>query len=411
MSRLRSFFSNTEATSRSGRALAIVTVLMVAFGMISVASAGEGQSMSGSGTLLVLLFHELAYVVLGAVAFLVASRINIDALLRLAQSLMYLSLALLIGVLAVGRTVSGGQRWISLGGIVFQPSELFKLTLILYVCSLLATYHRHIRDWVQLAMRLAPVVVGLGLVVLEHDIGTTGVLAFILMSVLIVANLPRVLVVRASLVAVGALMIYTKLSSNAWYRLTAFLHPREYLNTFNYQLLQSRIALGSGGLTGLGLGHSHAKWGLLPNPQTDFVYSIIGEEWGFIGSLCVIGLFVAFIGFGLQIARTTRSDVRRVMAMGIIAWFGFEAIVNIASVVGLMPVIGVPLPLFSYGGTALIVQLAAVGLLFNIANDPKRSEPASLSHVAFRAQPAPSSRHAATHRRVSFGESSRPREH
>jgi len=155
--------------------------------------------------------------------------------------------------------------------------------------------------------------------------------------------------------------------------LLSFLHPNTHLLGSGYQLLQSRIGLGAGGVGGLGLGHSREKWGLLPNPHTDFIFTVIGEELGLIGTLAVIALFVAFLFAAVRIAQQCTNSVYRLIAVGITTWIAVEALINIASVVGWWAVTGIPLPFFSYGGTALITELAAVGLLYNIAHDRTRS--------------------------------------
>jgi cell division protein FtsW len=168
--------------------------------------------------------------------------------------------------------------------------------------------------------------------------------------------------------------IYAILEPYSVRRLTSFLHPNANLATSGYQLLQSRIGLGAGGLTGLGLDHSREKWGLLPNPHTDFIFTIIGEELGLIGTLSVIALFVGFLMVATRIARQCTNEAYRLLVVGITTWIILEAVINIASVVGFWAVTGIPLPFFSYGGTALITELAAVGLLYNIAHDRSRSE-------------------------------------
>jgi cell division protein FtsW len=197
--------------------------------------------------------------------------------------------------------------------------------------------------------------------------------------------------------------VYAILEPYSVRRLTSFLHPNSNLTTSGYQLLQSRIGLGAGGLTGLGLDHSREKWGLLPNPHTDFIFTIIGEELGLVGTLSVIALFIGFLMVATRIARQCTNEVYRLLVVGITAWIVLEAVINIASVVGFWAVTGIPLPFFSYGGTALITELAAIGLLYNIAHDRSRSprlvigalEPGFIAVAA----PARPSRASYSHRR------------
>jgi cell division protein FtsW len=156
-------------------------------------------------------------------------------------------------------------------------------------------------------------------------------------------------------------------------RFFSFIHPNSNLLGSGYQLAQSRIGLGAGGVGGLGLGHSREKWGLLPNPHTDFIFTIIGEELGLIGTYAVLALFIAFMFASVRIAQRCTNSVYRLIAIGIATWIAVEALINIASVVGWWAVTGIPLPFFSYGGTALITELFAVGLLYNIAHDTSHS--------------------------------------
>jgi cell division protein FtsW len=213
---------------------------------------------------------------------------------------------------------------------------------------------------------------------MEPDIGTMSVVAVIGFVMLGIAGLsPRLMALITALGLVG-FYGYMKFNPYSYARFFSFLHPNSDLQGNGYQLLQSKIGLGAGGLSGLGLGHSREKWGLLPNPHTDFIFTVIGEEMGLIGTLFVIALFVAFLFACVRIAQKCSNDVYRLIAMGIAAWISLEAIINIASVVGWWAVTGIPLPFFSYGGTALITELAAVGLLYNIAHDQSRSPDVSL---------------------------------
>jgi cell division protein FtsW len=195
----------------------------------------------------------------------------------------------------------------------------------------------------------------------------------IALSMLAIAGLSRRLMFGVLVATVAAVGTYLGVEPYSAKRFFSFLHPNTNLLGSGYQLLQSRIGLGAGGISGLGLGHSREKWGLLPNPHTDFIFTIVGEELGIIGTLAVIALFVAFLMVSVRIARQCSNQVYRLIAVGITTWIIVEALINISSVVGWWAVTGVPLPFFSYGGTALITELAAVGLLYNIAHDRSRS--------------------------------------
>jgi len=286
--------------------------------------------------------------------------------------LIIAGLGLLACAKAVGITANGGKRWLDLRVIDLQPSEMFKLFTVLFIAWMIEQHHEELDNWVRLAMWTAPVTLGCALILIEPDIGTMSVVLIVAFVMLAVAGMSgRKIVAIAALGLVG-FAGYMRLKPYSAARFFSFLHPNSNLQGNGYQLLQSKIGLGAGGLSGLGLGHSREKWGLLPNPHTDFIFTIIGEEMGYIGALVVIALFVAFLFASVRIAQKCTNDVYRLVAMGIATWITLEALINIASVVGWWAVTGIPLPFFSYGGTALITELAAVGLLYNIAHDKSR---------------------------------------
>lgn len=366
-------FQEFPRGNRQGRTLLVVAALLVAFGTVAVASASEGQSAANGASSFSIMIHDLAYLCLGLFGFYLASRVRLERLVRRAPALMGLGLMMLLAVMAVGVSTNGGKRWLNLRLIFLQPSELFKLFTVLFLAWLVEQHHDELNNWRQLAIWTLPVSFGAGLIVLEPDIGTSSVVLIIGVSILAVAGLSRQLLTRVIVlggVAMGAYMLLKPYSARRFF---SFLHPNSDPLGAGYQLLQSRIGLGSGGLTGLGLGHSRAKWGLLPNPHTDFIFTIIGEELGLIGALVVLALFVAFLFASLAIARRCSNQVYRLVAVGIATWITVEALINVSSVVGWWAVTGIPLPFFSYGGTALISELAAVGLLYNIAHDTTRS--------------------------------------
>lgn len=357
----------------TGRVLLVVTTALVVMGTIFVASASEGQSAANGGTAFSIIIHDVAYLCLGLFALYGMTRVRLERLLKSAPLLMLTGLGLLLAVKAVGLTTNGGKRWLNLHLIDLQPSELFKLSTVLFIAWLVQHHHDELNNWKQLAVWSVPVWLGCGLIVLEPDIGTASVVLVIAISILAVAGLSSGLLLRIGFLAAVGVGAYLLLEPYSARRFFSFLHPNANLATSGYQLLQSRIGLGAGGLTGLGLGQSREKWGLLPNPHTDFIFTIVGEEWGLIGTLAVLALFLAFVMVSVRIAQRCTNQVYRLVAVGITTWIAVEALINIASVVGWWAVTGVPLPFFSYGGTALITELAAVGLLYNIAHDRSRS--------------------------------------
>ncbi len=353
----------------AARSLLLVTMIMVSYGTVAVASASEGQAAANGGSSWSIAIHDVVYLGFGLLALYLAARIRLDWVIRRAPLAMIGGLGLLLAVKAVGVSANGGKRWLNLHVIYLQPSELFKLATILFVAWLVQHHHDELGNWRQLALWMVPVVAGAGLIVIEPDIGTSSVVVAIAIAMLAVAGLSRQLLTRIvglGILAFGGFMVVKPYSAR---RFLSFLHPNQNLQGSGYQLLQSKIGLGAGGLTGLGLGHSREKWGLLPNPHTDFIFTIIGEELGLVGTLAVIGLFVWFLISATRIAQSSTNATYRLVAVGITTWIMLEAVINIASVVGGWAVTGVPLPFFSYGGTALITELFAIGLLYNIGHD------------------------------------------
>jgi cell division protein FtsW len=369
----RGFFHPVPRGVASGRILLLITTLLVTVGTIAVASASEGQASANGGTSWSIMIHDLVYLGFGVFALYLASRVRLERLVRAAPLLMLLGLGLLLAVRAIGVTSNGGTRWLNLHVIYLQPSELFKLFTVLFIAWLVQHHHDELGHGRQLAVWTVPVTFGCALIVIEPDIGTSSVVAVIAFAMLAVGGLSRKMLGRIGLLGVLAFGAYMVSKPYSAKRFFSFLHPNTHLLASGYQLLQSRIGLGAGGVAGLGLGHSREKWGLLPNPHTDFIFTIIGEEMGLIGTLVVIALFVAFLFAAVHIAQQCTNSVYRLIAVGITTWIAVEALINIASVVGWWAVTGIPLPFFSYGGTALITELFAVGLLYNIAHDRSHS--------------------------------------
>lgn len=367
------FLQSLPRGAASGRALFLITAILVTFGTVAVASASEGQASANGGSTWSIMIHYVIFLGFASFAFYVVARLRIDQLVRNAPLLSVGGIGLLLAVKAMGVTSNGGKRWLNLHAIYLQPSELFKLFTVLFIAWLVQNHHLELGNWRQLAVWTVPVTFGCALIVIEPDIGTASVVVAIAFVMLAVGGLSRRLLGRIAIIGVVVFGGYMAYKPYAARRFFSFIHPNSDLLGSGYQLLQSRIGLGSGGVAGLGLGHSREKWGLLPNPHTDFIFTIIGEELGLIGTLCVIGLFVAFLFAAVRIAQQCTNEVYRLIAVGITTWIAVEAIINIASVVGWWAVTGIPLPFFSYGGTALITELAAVGLLYNIAHDRSRT--------------------------------------
>jgi cell division protein FtsW len=287
----------------------------------------------------------------------------------------------------MGISAGGSSRWLGIGQWRFQPAELAKLAILLFAADVLARQAERTRTGAlsrPLRPRpivLKPILLATGvlsaLVLLQPDMGTTIILVSIVLVVLFVGG--------ASLRAVSTLMVVCAVGgvlvglveSYRRARLLSFLHPWDDVGNTGYQVAQSLVALGSGQVTGVGLGASRAKWGFLPNAHTDFIFAIIGEEMGLLGTLVVVALFVTFAFAGVRAALRAPDRFGMLLAAGITAWVVVQALINIGAVSAVMPVTGVPLPFVSFGGSSLVITLGAVGLLVNVARSgaPARRSP------------------------------------
>jgi cell division protein FtsW len=349
------------------RGLLLVTALLVVLGIVFVGSAAAPQAVANGGSVWGFMARDLIMVFLGVVCFVVACRFPASRMSKLAVPALVVSGILLVVVELLGTTTSGGKRWLSFGSFSFQPSELFTLATCLYLAFVVARVERSSRHWIDILKWCAPIMVGAGLVFLEPDMGTASVIIIVTLSVLWLAGLPaKLLGIFVALLGFGGVVLAV-IEPYRRARLLALFHPGGSASGSGYQVLESKIGLGAGRLTGLGYGQSRGKWGILPNPHTDFIFSVIGEELGFIGAMVLLSLFIWLIGLGLRTARRAPDRESQLLASGVTMWFAVETFINVASVLGVWPVTGIPLPLISYGGTSLIINLTAIGLLVNVA--------------------------------------------
>jgi cell division protein FtsW len=350
-----------------------VAVLLF-IGLVMVLSASSVEALREYGSSWVFFVRQVLWVVLGIGALALTARVDYRRWRRLGVLLVGGSLALLALVLVpgIGVAVGGASRWLGVGQFRVQPSELAKLALLVFAADLLARRHEHVGDY---RLTVVPVLTVLGavggLVMLQPDMGTATVLTVIALTVLFVAGTP--LPAMSSIVA-GASVLALLFAWSADYRrarLTAFLDPWSDAGNTGYQIAQSLIGQAEGGLTGVGLGASRAKWGFLPNAHTDFIFAILGEEAGLLGSLLVVALFAGFAVLGIRTAFRAPDRFGTLLAAGITAWVVGQAVVNVGAVVGVLPVTGVPLPFVSFGGSSLVITMAATGILLNVARQAR----------------------------------------
>jgi cell division protein FtsW len=358
------------------RILMTATLCLLAFGAVMVYSASSplgvlgGRGGSGTGEFI----RYLIFGALGLGAMQLLSRRGVALLdRRLAKALLLGSFFLLLVVLVpgFGVQVNGARRWFSAGPIQFQPSEVMKLALILYVARHLAENPKRLKRGFRQALAPVAVVAGpaLLLIVVEPDLGTALVIAFAVGSLLVVAGLELRHLGGIAAIAVGCVLVLAVAQPYERARLTSFLHPWAAATKAGagYQAVQGQIALGSGGLLGVGLGRSVQKTFYLPEAQTDFILAVTGEELGVLGVFVIVSLYGMLAYAGLRTARRAADRYAKLLAAGLTSLILCQGILNIFVVLGLAPLTGVPLPFISYAPTNLCVMLAAVGLLLNIA--------------------------------------------
>ncbi|MBM3660445.1 MAG: putative lipid II flippase FtsW [Actinobacteria bacterium] len=369
----------------SGPVLLLIGVVVVLnlIGVVMVLSASSVVSLSTYGSAWKVFERQLLWTAIGAVAFFVAFRLDYRRWQQWALPLTVVAVGLCAVVLLpnVGIMVGGSRRWLGVGWMRFQPSELAKLAVLVFSADLLTRRRDDLGDWRAV---LRPILMVFGtlaaLVYIEPDLDSTVVLALITVAVLIAGGIRmRHLGAMAGLgLAAVAIMAVAEPYRRA--RVFTFLHPTADASNAGYQIVQSLIAFGSGGVTGVGLGAGRAKWHFLPNAHTDFVFSIIGEELGLIGCLLVLAMFLGFAVFGVAIALRATDRFGVLLAAGITVWVTAQAAINIGGVTGLLPVSGIPLPFVSFGGSSLVVTMLAAGILASVgrvaAADPAPRPPA-----------------------------------
>lgn len=354
------------------RILMIVALILVVFGIVMVYSSSNMIALKRYGTSFYFLKKQIIWALIGMIGMLVAKDLDYRKLKKLSFPLIIISLLTLILVLIpiIGEEVNGARRWIRFAGLSFQPSELAKLTLIISIAAYIAKRVDRMNDFVY---GFFPPVVILGifqiLIMLQPDMGTAISIGVMVMTLLFIGG-----VKISHILSLGIFLIpfIAKILFDAGYRkkrLLAFIDPWSDPAGAGFQVTQSFLALGSGGLFGLGLGEGKQKLFFLPEPHTDFIYSLIGEELGFLGASLIVFLYLIILWRGIRISIRTEEIFGRLLASGLTVMIGIQAMVNLGVVTGLLPPKGLPLPFVSFGGSALLVNMVALGILLNISKN------------------------------------------
>lgn len=361
--------------SFSNKAVAVFlvsTCVLVVLGIVVITNASIPLSQSNHGESFYYFRHQIMFGVgFGLAAFLIFSKMNGKILKKLALAGVLFSILLLaiVFIPGVGYGAGGARRWLNVFGISFQPSEVAKLAMIIYMASWLESKREKLKSSRMILPFLFWLGIVGGLIVIEPDFGTFLLISVVAFSMYFSAGAKTKTILAVGLVGV---LIFTALVAIEPYRkqrFLSFLNPSQDLSGIGYQQNQALIAIGSGGITGLGLGKGVQKYNYLPETVGDSVFAVISEELGFIGSSLILLIYLSWVLSGLKIASVAARPFEKYIVVGITSWIGFQTLINILGILSVIPFSGVPLPFISYGGSALMVELAAVGIVFNASKN------------------------------------------
>jgi cell division protein FtsW len=351
--------------------LLLVTLGLVAFGLIMVYSASSGTAVVEGQDPVGALARQAVYAAVGVIAMLVLARFSYRRLRYVAAPILFISIALLVAVKipGIGVNIKGAQRWIFVGPISIQPSEFAKAAVLIFASAVLASRRKPPRTLAQLFNPVGAVVlVVLLLIHSQPDLGTTIAIALMVCGILLVAGTPLRLFSSVAIVGLIGVAYTVAREPYQMERIRSFLDPWKDPAGAGYQSIQALLALGSGGITGVGVGNGTQKIGFLPEAPTDMIGAVIGEELGLVGILAVVLAFALFTWLGFRIALRCKDPFGKYLAAGTTTLVAGQAIVNFGAVLGFLPLTGVPLPLISSGGSSLVVMLSLVGVLLNVAD-------------------------------------------
>jgi cell division protein FtsW len=358
------------------------SVLLLTIGLIMVFSASSVYAFENyDQNSYAVVVKQLVWVAIGLPCAWVAGHLPQRWVRRLAWPGYFVSLGLLLLTSLFGVTRNGNTNWLAFGPVQLQPSEIAKLALVLWAAHVYANKDRRLGNLHQIVMPVVPgMLVATGLVIFGHDLGTALVLFAILLGMLWVVGAPARMFAMSFLVISVFAGLLAATDPERLTRITNFTNPMREYNSAGWQPAHGLFALSSGGFFGQGIGASQQKWGNLPEAHTDFIFAVLGEELGLVGTLLVIGLFLTIAYAAIRVARRTADPFVRYMTFGIVVWIIGQMMINVGMVLALLPVIGIPLPLVSYGGSALVPSLVALGMLVGFA----RREPEAARALAAR---------------------------
>jgi cell division protein FtsW len=366
---------NFQAESIYFYRLAGLTGFLVVFGLVMVLSSSSIDSLVANRDAFYVFSRQSLYALIGIALMLFLASLKLAMIQNLVKAAVALGFALQLSVPFFGITVNGNTNWISIAGFTLQPAEFLKVALIMYMAWFVSNREHELEDPRRV---MVPVLIvgaaALALVMIGRDLGTAIIIALILFGTLAIVGAPMRYLSQIFAVAVVAGVLAAVSSASRMARITAWLNPGSASSeAFNWQYEHGTWALAAGGVFGVGLGNSAMKWSWIPEVENDFIFAVIGEELGFIGALVVIGIFALLVSSLIGIMNRSESTFGRVLIVGVIVWIVSQSAVNIAVVLGVLPVLGVPLPLISAGGSSLIATLGAIGLVLAIEKHNHRN--------------------------------------
>lgn len=354
----------------------LVTIaILLAFGLLMIMSAGVSYGQVRFGDSYYFFKQQILGLFVGSIVLYITANIDYHIWRKLVMPIFGVALIFLILVFVpgIGVNVYGATRWIELGPIMFQPSEVMKLSIILYLAAWLSEKgEKKVSDFNEGLVPFLGILSLISfLIINQPDTGTLGVICLVSMSIFFTAGaqIKHILsLIGGGIAALGVLIL---LAPYRLARLTVFLNPDHDPMGAGYQVSQALLAVGTGGLFGAGLGQSRQKFNYLPEPVTDSIFAVIGEEFGFIGAVLLVSLFLYLAWRGLRIAQGAPDMFGRLIVVGVVSWIVFQSFINISAIIGLIPLTGIPLPLISYGGTSLAVILAGLGIVLNVSRQSR----------------------------------------
>jgi cell division protein FtsW len=365
---------NFQAESIYFYRLAGLTGFLVVFGLVMVLSSSSIDSLVANRDAYYIFSRQFLYALVGLTLMLFIASMRLNFIRNRVGLVLMICFGMQLAVPFIGISVNGNTNWLSIAGFTIQPSEFLKLALIMYMGWFISNRELEMDNpqrvlYPLLAVGGAAVL----LVMLGRDLGTAVIFSFIIFGTLLMAGAPGKILGRVALVAIALAAVVTVSSTSRMARITAWLNPGSASSdAFNWQFEHGTWALAAGGIFGVGLGNSKMKWSWIPEVENDFIFAVIGEELGLVGAMVVIGLFALLIASLIRVMLRSQTTFARITTLGVIIWILSQSAVNIAVVLGVLPVLGVPLPLISAGGSSLIATLAGIGLVLAFEKDNHR---------------------------------------